>query len=93
VEFVATLGPSSGYLAVLVLALYVNSQEVRKLYENPTLLLLVCPLMLYWISRIWFLAHRGQMHSDPIVFALRDRASYIVGALTLAILWLATGHQ
>jgi 4-hydroxybenzoate polyprenyltransferase len=93
VEFVATLGPSSGYLAVLVLALYVNSQEVRKLYENPTLLLFVCPLLLYWISRIWFLAHRGQMHSDPIVFALRDRASYVVGALTLAILWLATGHQ
>ncbi len=91
-DLVATLGSSSGYLAVLVLALYVNSQEVRVLYQTPTLLLLICPLLLYWISRVWLLAHRGQMHGDPIVFALKDRVSYIVGALTLGVLWLATGH-
>jgi 4-hydroxybenzoate polyprenyltransferase/phosphoserine phosphatase len=91
-ELVATLGTVSGYLAVLVLALYVNSPEVRVLYRYPTALLLVCPLLLYWISRVWLLAHRGQMHDDPIVFALKDRVSYIVGALTLAVLWLGTGH-
>ncbi len=91
-ELVATLGCSSGYLAVLVLALYVNSQEVRVLYQTPTLLLLICPLLLYWISRVWLLAHRAQIHGDPIVFALKDRVSYIVGALTLGVLWLATGH-
>lgn len=86
---VATLGSTSGCLAVLVLALYVNSQEVTVLYQRPLLLLLVCPLLLYWISRTWMIAQRGQMHDDPIVFALKDRTSYLIGVLTLVVLWLA----
>ncbi len=89
-ELVAALGSTSGYLAVLVLALYVNSKEVIVLYGRPMLLLLICPLLLYWISRVWLMAHRGQMHGDPIVFALKDRASYVVGLLTLVVLWMAT---
>ncbi len=52
----------------------------------------MCPLLLFWISRVWLIAHRGQMHDDPIVFALKDGVSYLVGALTLVVLWLATGH-
>jgi 4-hydroxybenzoate polyprenyltransferase len=91
-ELVAMLGGSSGYMAALVLALYVNSPEVRLLYRHPTVLLLICPLLLYWISRVWLVAHRGQMHDDPIVFALKDRVSYFVAALAIAFLWLATGH-
>lgn len=91
-ELVAMLGIANGFLSVMVMALYVNSQEVRALYQNQKLLLLICPLLLYWISRVWLLAHRGQMHSDPIVFALKDRESYLIGVLTLAVLWLATGH-
>jgi hypothetical protein len=91
-EIVATLGTASGYLAVLVLALYVNSLEVTRLYQRPLVLLLICPLLLYWISRVWMLAHRGQMHGDPIVFALKDPTSYLVGFLTLIVLWLATGR-
>jgi 4-hydroxybenzoate polyprenyltransferase len=86
---VASLGTTSGYMAVLVLALYVNSQEVKVLYHQRMLLLLICPLLLYWISRVWLIAHRSQMHDDPIVFALKDRASYVVGVLTLFVLWLA----
>jgi 4-hydroxybenzoate polyprenyltransferase len=93
-ELVAMLGIANGFLAVLVMALYVNSPEVQneKLYENAKLLLLICPLLLFWISRVWLIAHRGQMHDDPIVFALKDRVSYLIGALTLGIVWLATGH-
>ena len=92
IELVAMLGVASGFLAVLVMALYVNSVDVQRLYRAPIWLLLMCPLLLYWISCVWLLAHRGQMHDDPIVFALKDRASYAVGALALGILWLATGH-
>jgi len=93
-ELVAMLGIANGFLAVLVMALFVNSPEVQneRLYENAKLLLLVCPLLLFWISRVWLIAHRGQMHDDPIVFALKDRVSYLIGALTLGIVWLATGH-
>lgn len=90
-ELVATLGTGSGWLAALVLALYVNSQEVRALYAHPTALLLVCPLLLFWVSRVWLIAHRGAMHDDPVVFAIRDWVSYAIGALTLLVLWLATG--
>ncbi len=91
-ELVATLGLVSGYLAVLVLALYVNSPQVVILYRHPLLLLLICPLLLYWISHVWLVAHRGEMHSDPTLFALKDGVSYLIGALTLLVLWLATGH-
>ena len=89
-EIVSALGIANGYLSVLVMALYVNSREVSKLYQEPILLLLVCPLLLFWISRAWLLARRGKMHEDPIVFALKDPVSYLIGILTLAVLWLAT---
>ena len=91
-QLVITLGLVSGFIAVLVLALYVNSDQVVKLYSHPTALLLVCPLLLYWIARVWFLAHRGLMHDDPTAFAFKDWVSYAVGALTLVVMWLATGH-
>jgi 4-hydroxybenzoate polyprenyltransferase/phosphoserine phosphatase len=91
-ELVSMLGVVSGFLAVLVLALYVNSEQVRTLYAHPTALLLVCPLLLYWIARVWLLAHRGHMHEDPTVFALKDWVSYVVGMATLGVMWLATGH-
>jgi len=70
----------------------VNSPQVVTLYAHPGLLLLICPLLLYWISRVWLLAHRGQMHDDPVVFALKDAGSYIVAAFGAGCFWLATGH-
>jgi 4-hydroxybenzoate polyprenyltransferase/phosphoserine phosphatase len=88
-EQVASFGAASGYISVLVLALYVSSEEVVKLYANPTCIWLVCPLLLYWVSRIWLLARRGIVHDDPLVFALRDKVTYVVGAFGVAILLAA----
>jgi 4-hydroxybenzoate polyprenyltransferase len=90
-ELVASLGTGSGFLAALVLALYVNNPQVTGLYAHPNVLLLVCPLLLYWISRVWLLAHRGEMHDDPVVFALKDKTSYVLGLLVCLILLLASG--
>ncbi len=84
-EGLADLGSASGYVSVLVVALYINSPAVSQLYRAPLLLWLLCPLLLYWVSRVWLLARRGQMHDDPVVFALRDRVSYLVGGLALAV--------
>lgn len=78
-------GAAAGYLAVLVLALYINSAESVALYARPQVLWLLCPLMLYWVSRAWVVAHRGDMHDDPVVFAATDRASQAVGLLCGAI--------
>ena len=82
-----SLGTSSGYCAVVVLALYINSTDSAQLYAHHQPLWLMCPLMLFWISRIWTLTARDQMHDDPIVFALRDRTSLLIlGLLGLIVL-------
>ncbi|MFL6246431.1 MAG: UbiA family prenyltransferase [Thermoanaerobaculia bacterium] len=87
-DLLRSMGVTSGYMAVLVLALYLNSPQVTQLYRSPRLLWLVCPLLLYWIAHMWFLAQRGAIKDDPIVVAARDPASYVVGAL-IALLLLA----
>ena len=89
-DSVAAFGVSGGLISVLVVVLYVMSQEVRLLYHRPIILLLLCPLFLYWITRIWFKAHRGELPQDPVVFALQDRTSYVVGALAAVVLFAAT---
>jgi 4-hydroxybenzoate polyprenyltransferase len=81
------LGTASGYLSVLVLALYINSPEIQALYHRPKFIWMLCVLLLYWISRVWMKAQRGKMHDDPVVFALKDRVSLAVGlvaAVTVA---------
>jgi 4-hydroxybenzoate polyprenyltransferase len=72
----------SGYAAVVVLALYVTSSAVVPLYTHPDGLLCVCVLLLYWITRVLLISHRGEMHDDPVLFLLKDRASLLVLALT-----------
>jgi 4-hydroxybenzoate polyprenyltransferase len=84
------LGTASGYCAVLVLALYVNSVDVGALYSHSRVLWLALPLVLYWISRMWMKTHRGEMHDDPVVFAARDWQSLVIAGLIAAILTVAT---
>lgn len=89
-ELLASLGGASGYLSVLVLALYINEASTATLYQSPVWMWAACPLLLYWLSRVWLLAHRGQMHDDPIVFALRDRVSRWVGLGFVTVFALAS---
>ncbi len=84
------MGVASGYLAVVVIAFYLNSNEVVSLYGFPQALWLVCPLMLYWISRMWLKTHRDEMHDDPLVFALRDKVSLFTGGLLALVMLMAT---
>lgn len=89
INIIGSMGPCCGMLAVLVFALYINSDKVSRLYVNPQLLWLICPLLLYWIGRIWFLASRRFLSEDPVVFALRDRTSLLIGAATIVLVILA----
>jgi len=89
-EIFTSVGPGSGYMAVLVLCLYINSDAVLKLYRHPELLWLACPAMLYWVTRLWFLAQRGELPDDPVRFALRDKASYAVAAFVAMVVILAS---
>lgn len=85
-----SLGGASGYIAVLVLALYINSPESLALYSRPQVLWLLCPLLLYWVGRAWAIAHRGGMHDDPVVFAATDRGSQIVALLCVLLIFGAS---
>ena len=89
-SMVAVLGAVSGYLAVLVLALYIHDDRTVDLYARPEIIWLAVPLLLFWISRVWMLAHRGQMNEDPLLFAVRDRVSLVVGLLFALVFWSAT---
>jgi 4-hydroxybenzoate polyprenyltransferase/phosphoserine phosphatase len=79
------LGIASGLVAVCFVGLYINGLEVRQLYSHPDLLWFICPLILDWCSRLWILAGRGELNEDPVVFAIRDRRSYITGALLVLV--------
>jgi 4-hydroxybenzoate polyprenyltransferase len=89
-ETLAQFGSASGYMAALVLALYINSREVKILYAQPELIWLLCPLVLYLVSRIWLVARRGELHDDPVIFVIQDRRSLMVAGLSALLLWAAT---
>lgn len=79
---------SSGYISVLVMALYVSTPAVFALYKSPTPLWGVCLVLIYWIGRMTLVTHRGEMKDDPLLFAVRDPMSLFSLALVLvAITW------
>jgi 4-hydroxybenzoate polyprenyltransferase len=84
-----SVGISAGYLSVLVLALYINTPATLPLYRHPQALWPLCVLLLYWITRIWMKTHRGKMHDDPVVFAMRDRVSLATGLLAALVVGVA----
>jgi 4-hydroxybenzoate polyprenyltransferase len=89
VAVVQIMAVCAGQAAVLVFALYIDSPAVAALYARPAILWLLCPVLLYWLSRIALLTHRGHMDDDPIVFAARDRISQITVVCAALILFAA----
>ena len=83
------VGTCASYMAVVVLALYVNTPEVTNLYAHPDVLWLLCPVLLFWLTRLWFRAGRRLIHDDPVVEALRDPLSYVTLAAASIILVVA----
>ncbi len=86
---ILSVGPASGYLAVLVMAIYISSDLARQQYRHPRWIWLACPVLLYWITRIWFLARRRELNEDPIAFALTDWVSWAAGLVTAGLILLA----
>jgi 4-hydroxybenzoate polyprenyltransferase len=85
-ELLLSLGVGSAFSAVVIFSLYVHSPEVRVLYLSPEYLFLLCPIVLYWLSRTWLLAHRGELREDPVTLAIRDRVSYTVAFAALIVI-------
>ena len=88
-NIIYTMGIAAGYVAAVVLTLYLNSEKVISLYETPAILWGGILIYLYWISRIWLLICRGKLFEDPIVFAIHDRVSYGVVLLSIILFIMA----
>jgi 4-hydroxybenzoate polyprenyltransferase len=88
-DIIAALTAAAGFNAVTVFALYVSSDTVHQLYRHPQALWLVCPILIYWLGRVLLLANRRLMDDDPIVFALRDRNSWLAFGLIATIIVVA----
>jgi 4-hydroxybenzoate polyprenyltransferase/phosphoserine phosphatase len=88
-EQLRALGTGAAYAAVVVLTLYINNPETNLLYRHPVRLWMVVPVLLLWLSQVWMLASRGDMHDDPVVFAITDKRSLLLGVLMAAVVWWA----
>ena len=77
-DTIKMFGICNGYLSVLIIALYLNSAKAISLYHYPIILYAACPVLVYWVSRMWLIAVDGNMHDDPIIFAIKDKATYLV---------------
>jgi 4-hydroxybenzoate polyprenyltransferase len=88
-ELLSTMGIASAFVAVLVLVLYITSGPAQLYYGRHRVIWLACPFLLFWICYIWLVAHRGGMHDDPLVFALKDRVSRFALGLMAIIMILA----
>jgi 4-hydroxybenzoate polyprenyltransferase/phosphoserine phosphatase len=85
IDQLRTLGTASAFAAVVVFAIYISGSDVTLLYRRPQFLWLIMPLMILWLCRVWLLASRGELSEDPMVFALTDRTSLLIGAAVAAI--------
>jgi 4-hydroxybenzoate polyprenyltransferase len=86
---VQSMGIASGFASVLLLALYINGDTVSNIYSSPQVLWVLIPIHLYWVSRMWMKGERGEMHDDPVLFAVRDRYSLLCGFMFAAMLLIA----
>lgn len=86
---VAVLAAAAGFNAVVVFTLYISSDAVRALYTRPQVLWLVCPILMYWVARTLMLAHRRMIDDDPVIFALKDRASWVTMIAIFALMVVA----
>jgi 4-hydroxybenzoate polyprenyltransferase/phosphoserine phosphatase len=85
----ANIGPTTGLMAVLILGLYINGEMAEQLYRQSAFLWLLVPILMYWVLRVWFLAVRGELDEDPIVFAIKDQISYLCLILCGLVVLLA----
>ena len=88
-ETLSQFGTTSAYMAILVLAFYINGETVQRLYTHPEVIWLLCPLLLYVMTRIWLLARRGEFHEDPVMFMILDRQNHLIAGISIILLWLA----
>jgi 4-hydroxybenzoate polyprenyltransferase len=89
IEQLRSFGTASAYASIVIFALYINGRDVVALYHHPNRMWLITPLLILWISRVWLLASRGLLDEDPVVFALSDRMSLLLGLGVVVVAYSA----
>ncbi len=84
------LGVGASLCAVVVFGLYIGSPEAQVHYRNSAPLWLAGVGLIYWVARLWIKTARGEMHDDPIVFAIRDFGSRVTIVAMLGL--VIAGH-
>jgi 4-hydroxybenzoate polyprenyltransferase len=85
IEQLRSFGSASAYASVVVFTLYISNLNAAELYHHTTRLWLLIPVLLLWLSRLWLLASRGELDEDPVVYAITDKRSLLLGAIVVAI--------
>mgnify|MGYP001196633671 CR=1 FL=1 len=88
-KIIMSLGVGSGLISILVLMLYTSSEKVQEIYATPLFLIALAPILLYWVSRLWLLASKGEIKADPVLFTLKDKNSYLVAICFIAIMLIS----
>jgi 4-hydroxybenzoate polyprenyltransferase len=86
IEQLRSFGSASGYASVVVLTLYISNLDAAQLYQHTNRLWLLVPVLLLWISRLWLQASRGQLDEDPVVYAITDKRSLLLGVIVALII-------
>jgi 4-hydroxybenzoate polyprenyltransferase len=82
---IGVMGVNAAFIAVMVVMLYFNSDNVLVLYRQPNWLLGILPLLVFWLGRLWILSFRGQVNEDPVLYVSKDKTSLAVLALCAAL--------
>ena len=88
IDQLRSFGTSAAYVSVAVLTLYISSLDTR-LYHHPIRLWLLLPVLLLWVSQLWLLASRGELNEDPVVYAITDKRSLLLGVVVVGIVFSA----
>ena len=88
-SIIKSAGITSGFISIIIFISYIHSDHIKSLYSQPYVLWLIIPLLFYFITRLWLITNRGIMHKDPIIFILKDNASYILLFIIIIIFTLA----
>ena len=89
IEQLRSFGTASAYASVVVLTLYISNLNAAELYHHTNRLWLLVPILLLWLSRLWLLASRGQLDEDPVVYAITDKRSLLLGVLVVIVVLIS----
>lgn len=91
IDLTRNIGVSTGCIAPLVLALYLEGNSGEQFYAHPEYLWAACGLIFIWIMSLWRDTEQGKLNDeDPISYSISNRKSLTFLLLLCVTLILAT---